>query len=85
MRLSVGVIEAVDKPTDWCGPIVVVPNKSGDVWICVDLTKLNEAVRREKYIIPKVESTRKYRVEKAHLHETRCKFRISSSRPQRGQ
>ena len=49
---SAGVIEAVDEPTDWCAPIVVVPKQSGDVRICVDLTKLNEAVRRENYIIP---------------------------------
>ena len=54
---SAGVIEAVDEPTDWCAPIVVVPKQSGDVRIYVDLTKLNEAVRRENYIIPKVEST----------------------------
>ena len=54
---SAGVIEAVDEPTDWCAPIVVVPKQSGDVRICVDLTKLNEAVRRENYIIPKVEIT----------------------------
>ena len=30
---------------------------SGAVRICVDLTKLNESVRRENYIIPKVETT----------------------------
>ena len=54
---SAGVIEAVDEPTDWCAPIVVVPKQSGGVRICVDLTKLNEAVRHENYIIPKVECT----------------------------
>ena len=54
---SAGVIEAVDEPTDWCAPIVVVPKQSGDVRICVDLTKINEAVRRENYFIPKVEPT----------------------------
>ena len=54
---SAGVIEAVDEPTDWCAPIVVVPKQSGDVRICVDLTKLTEAVRRKNHIIPKVEST----------------------------
>ena len=63
-----GVIEAVDEPTDWCAPIVVVPKQSGDVRICVDLTKLNEAVRRENYIIPKVESTLGSIASKGHIY-----------------
>ncbi|KAL0160136.1 hypothetical protein M9458_043861, partial [Cirrhinus mrigala] len=37
--------------------MVVVPKKSGAVRICVDLSKLNESVRREKYILPSVEQT----------------------------
>ncbi|KAL1265235.1 hypothetical protein QQF64_003262 [Cirrhinus molitorella] len=37
--------------------MVVVPKKSGAVRICVDLSKLNESVRREKYILPAVEQT----------------------------
>ena len=61
---SAGVIE----PTDWCAPIVVVPKQSGDVRICVDLTKLNEAVRRENYIIPKVESTLGSIASKGHIY-----------------
>ena len=65
---SAGVIEAVDEPTDWCAPIVVVPKQSGDVRICVDLTKLNEAVRRENYIIPKVESTLGSIASKGHIY-----------------
>ena len=65
---SAGVIEAVDEPTDWCAPIVVVPKQSGDVRICVDLTKLNEAVRRENYIIPKVESTLASIASKGHIY-----------------
>ena len=55
--VSTGVIEAVEEQTLWYVPIVAVPKPSGDVRICVDITKLNEAVRRENYIIPKVEST----------------------------
>ena len=65
---SAGVIEAVDEPTDWCAPIVVVPKQSGDVRICVDLTKLNEAVRRENYIIPKGESTLGSIASKGHIY-----------------
>ena len=37
--------------------MVVVPKASGDVRICVDLTKLNESVRRERHIMPSVELT----------------------------
>lgn len=37
--------------------MVVVPKKTADPRICVDLTKLNESVCREKYILPSVEQT----------------------------
>lgn len=37
--------------------MVVVPIKDGTVRLCVDLTKLNEAVCREKYILPSVEQS----------------------------
>ena len=43
-----GVISRVEEPTDWCAPMVVVPKSNGRVRICVDLTKLNDSVRREK-------------------------------------
>lgn len=52
-----GVISRVDKPTDWCAGMVPVPKKNNTVSICVDLTKLNEAVCREKFILPSVEHT----------------------------
>ena len=42
-----GVIEPVDEPTDWCAPMVVVPELNGIVCLCVDLTKLNEVVQHE--------------------------------------
>ena len=51
------VIVPIEEPTDWCAPIVVVPKPSGNVRICVDLTKLNKAVKREVYEMPKVETT----------------------------
>ena len=46
----------VEQPTDWCAPMVVVPEKD-DVRICVDLTKLNESVRRQRHEMPSVEYT----------------------------
>ena len=52
--IELGVIEPIDEATDWCAPI---PRSDGDVRICVDLTKRNQAVRREIYQMPKVEET----------------------------
>lgn len=49
------IIEPVTEPTDWCAPMVPVPRKNGKVRICVDLKRLNEAVRRERYILPTAE------------------------------
>ena len=37
--------------------MVVVPKKSGDVRICVDLKALNKSVMRETHPIPKVDDT----------------------------
>ncbi len=52
-----GVISRVDQPTDWCAGIVVVPKSDDRVRICVDLTKLNESVRRENLTMPVVDQT----------------------------
>ena len=53
----IGVISQVEEPTQWCAGMVVVPKKTGDVRICVDLKPLNENVLREVYPIPKVDDT----------------------------
>ena len=48
-----GIITPVTYPTDWCAPIVVTPKKnSEDIRLCVDLTKLNKFVKRERYTSP---------------------------------
>ena len=52
-----GVISKVEAPTEWCAGMVVVPKSNGKVRICVDLTKLNESVCRERHILPSVEQT----------------------------
>ena len=54
---NMGVITKIDEPTDWCAGIVVVPKPNDKVRICVDLTKLNESVKRERHILPSVEQT----------------------------
>ena len=39
------IIEKVTKPTDWCSPIVPV-RKKNDARICMDLKKINSAVKK---------------------------------------
>ena len=52
---ELGVISKVDEPTDWCSGMVVVPKPGGGVRICVDLTKLNRFVKRERHLLPSVD------------------------------
>ena len=52
-----GVITKVNQPTEWCAGMVVVPKANGGVRICVDLTKLNESVKRERHPLPAVDQT----------------------------
>ena len=52
--LSVGVIEQVDEPTQWCAPIFVAPKTQG-IRLCVDLSRLNESVMHERHILPSVD------------------------------
>ncbi|XP_049513384.1 uncharacterized protein K02A2.6-like [Dermacentor silvarum] len=52
---SQDVIRKVETPTEWCFGLVVVPKSSGGYRICVDLTKLNEVIERERFILPTVE------------------------------
>ena len=54
---KLGVIRKVEEPTEWCSGIVVVPKPNANVRVCVDLTKLNESVCRERHILPSVEET----------------------------
>ena len=51
--LQQGIITPVSEPTEWCAPVVVAPKKDTDrIRLCVDLSKLNRYVRREKYQSP---------------------------------
>ena len=49
-----GIISRVDQPTDWCSGMVVVPKSDGRV---IDLSKLNESVKRNRHILPSVEQS----------------------------
>ena len=52
---NLGVVAKVTEPTEWCAGMVVVPKADGKVRICVDLTRLNESVRRERHPLPAVD------------------------------
>ena len=50
---SHNIITPVTKATDWCTPIVVAPKKNSDqICMCVDLSHLNQYVKRERYQSP---------------------------------
>lgn len=54
--LALGIIEEVTEPSDWCAPMVpVVKRNKEQVRVCVDLKRLNKAVKRERYIMPTLE------------------------------
>ena len=47
------IIEPVkDQPTPWISPIVCVPKKDGGTRICVDMREANNAIIRERHIMP---------------------------------
>jgi transposase InsO family protein len=53
--VRLGVISQITEPTEWCAGMVPVPKKNGTVRICVDLTRLNQSVKRERHQLPAVE------------------------------
>ena len=54
---QLGVIAKVEVPTEWCAGMVVVPKPDGHVHICVDLTRLNQSICRERHPLLAVEQT----------------------------
>lgn len=53
--VGLGVISQIHEPTEWCAGMVPVRKKNGAVRICVDLTQLNQSVKRERHQLPAVE------------------------------
>ena len=58
--------------------MVVVPKPDGKVRICVDLTKLNENVCRERHILPSVDYTLAQPVEAKVQSKLQCKLDANS-------
>ena len=46
--IAMDIVERVDGPTSWVSPVVVVPKASGDIRLCVDMRKANQAIIRER-------------------------------------
>jgi hypothetical protein len=49
------IIEPTEGPTPWVSPLVVIPKKNGEVRVCVDMRRANEAVLRSRHPIPTVD------------------------------
>ena len=47
--------EVSNAPTTWLSPLVVVPKPDGDIRICVDMRRANEAIVIERHPIPTIE------------------------------
>ena len=59
--MSAGIIEPVTEPSRWVSPVVLTNKSDGSIRLCVDMTKLNKAIRMVHHIMPTVEDI-KYRI-----------------------
>jgi transposase InsO family protein len=50
-----GVIEKVEKPTDWVSNLVIVDKKDLSIRVCLDPRDLNKGIKREHFQIPTLE------------------------------
>ncbi|XP_055625394.1 uncharacterized protein K02A2.6-like isoform X1 [Toxorhynchites rutilus septentrionalis] len=50
------VIERVEGPAEWISPMVIVPKDKNDVRICINMKHPNEAIQREHYPLPVIET-----------------------------
>ena len=53
--VDLDIIEPVEGPTPWVNPVVVVPKSVGDIRLCIDMRRANEAIRRARHPIPTVD------------------------------
>lgn len=51
------IIEKVDEPSQWVSALVPVVKNDGDIRLCVDLRRLNEAIERELHPLPNFEDS----------------------------
>ena len=43
------IIERVEEPTEWFSAVVVIRKPSGDIRLCVDMRRANEAIMHERF------------------------------------
>ena len=46
------IIEEITEAADWCAGMVPVMKRNGEIRICTDFKRLNENIKRERYVIP---------------------------------
>ena len=53
--LAADIIEEVPEGlTSWISPLVIIPKPDGDIRVCADMRRANEAIVRERHPIPSV-------------------------------
>ncbi|XP_062712180.1 uncharacterized protein LOC134289752 [Aedes albopictus] len=55
MMLAQGIIERVRGPSRWVSPMVPVLKDSGEIRLCIDMRRANQAIIRETHPLPTVE------------------------------
>ena len=53
--IDLEIREPAAGPTPWVNPVVVVPKSQGDIRLCIDMRRANEAILRERHPIPTVD------------------------------
>ena len=53
--LDCDIIEEADGPTPWVNPVVIIPKPDGDIRLCIDMRRANEAILRGRHPIPTVD------------------------------
>lgn len=53
--LDMDIIEAVNGPTPWVNPVVIVPKANSEIRLCLDMRQANRTIVRERYPIPTVD------------------------------
>ena len=52
--LDCDIIEEVDGPTPWVNPVVIIPKADGNIRLCIDMRRANEALLLGRHPIPTV-------------------------------
>ena len=53
--IRLDIIEKVNSPSSWISPMVPVLKGDGDVRICIDMRRANEAIIRENHPLPRID------------------------------